>query len=93
MGEARSTSSLTVEDLEKKPKKSIEVLIPLSNLNIKYGEPCQLFVKVSSSLQLPFVWRRNGREIGFPEYVIGCEEDGKYFCNITQARQEDEVMK
>ena len=45
MGEARSTSSLTVEDLEKKPKKAIEILIPLKDQSIKYGESCQLSVQ------------------------------------------------
>lgn len=47
---------------------------------------------VSSQLQLPFVWRKNGAEVGFPKYVLGCEEDGKYFCNITDATKEDEVQ-
>ena len=45
---------------------------------------------MSSQLQLPFVWRKNGQEVGFPDYIIGCEEDGKYFCNIVNATREDE---
>ena len=42
MGEARSTSALTIEDLEKKPKKSIEIVMPLQNTDVKYGDSCQL---------------------------------------------------
>ena len=49
------------------------------------------FGVVSSNLQLPYVWRKNGEEVGFPNYIIGCEEDGKYFCNIVNATKEDEV--
>ena len=37
------------------------------------------------------MWRLNGREVGFPRYVVGAEEDGKYFCNITNANKDDEV--
>ncbi len=52
-----------------------------------------VFHTVSCSLQLPFAWRRNGAEVGFPDYIIGCEEDGKYFCNIVNATAEDEVRE
>ncbi len=91
MGEARSTSSLTVEDLEKRPRKQVEIVAPLKDTEVKYGESCQLSMQVSSSLQLPFAWRRNGTEVGFPDYIIGCEEDGKYFCNVVNATTDDAV--
>lgn len=42
MGEARSTSSLTVEDLEKRPRKQVEIVAPLKDTEVKYGEACQL---------------------------------------------------
>jgi hypothetical protein len=38
----RSTSSLTVEDLEKKPKKAVQIITPLVNLCVKYGEPLEM---------------------------------------------------
>ena len=41
----RSTSSLTVEDLEKKPRKVVEIVTPLENQSVKYGEPLELSVK------------------------------------------------
>ena len=41
----RSTSSLTVEDLEKKPRKVVEIITPLENQSVKYGEPLELSVK------------------------------------------------
>ena len=49
-----------------------------------------VFFSVSSPLRLPFSWRKNGAEVGFPEYIVGCEEDGRYFCTITEATAEDE---
>ena len=52
MGEARSTSALTVEDLEKKPKKNIEIITPLKNVEVKYGDACQLFVYCKIILSL-----------------------------------------
>lgn len=52
MGEARSTSALTVEDLEKKPKKNIEIITPLKNVEVKYGDACQLFVYCKNFLRL-----------------------------------------
>lgn len=42
MGETRSTSALTVEDLEKKPRKSIELIMPLKNVDVRYGGACEL---------------------------------------------------
>ncbi len=42
MGEARSTSSLTVEDLEKRPRRQVEVVAALKDVEVKYGESCQL---------------------------------------------------
>ncbi len=45
MGEARSTSSLTVEDLEKKPRKTVEIIQPLENQSVKYGEPLELSLR------------------------------------------------
>jgi hypothetical protein len=90
MGEARSTSSLTVEDLEKRPRTGVEVIAPLKDVDVTYGEDAQLSMQVTSKLQLPFSWRLNGTEVGFPNYVVGCEEDGKYFCNIVSANRDDE---
>jgi hypothetical protein len=115
MGEAKSTSALTLEDLENKPKKAIEIIVPLKNTEIKYGDSCQLFIQgiiklrnidgsgmygkrkhicftVSSSLQLPFHWRKDGVTVGLPKYMVGGEEDGRYFCNIVNATKEDEVL-
>ena len=45
---------------------------------------------MSSPLRLPFSRRKNGSEVGFPEYIVGCEEDGRYFCTMTEATAEDE---
>lgn len=48
MGETRSTSALTVEDLEKKPKKTVEIIIPLKDQELRYGESCQLYLQGKS---------------------------------------------
>ncbi len=61
------------------------------NLSAQKSPVGLLSPAVNSSLQLPFVWRRNGREVGFPDYIIGCEEDGKYFCNVVNATTDDAV--
>ena len=45
MGEARSTSSLTVEDLEKKPKRAVDVIAPLKDVDVRYGHDLQLSIR------------------------------------------------
>ncbi|TRY61201.1 hypothetical protein TCAL_10078 [Tigriopus californicus] len=92
MGTETSTSSLTIEDLQKKPKDPVVFISPLIDQKIPYGGSYQIFAQVSSKLQLPFSWKRNGSAVNFPEYVIGCEEDGKYFCNIVNATMQDEGL-
>ena len=34
-----------MEDLEKKPRKVVEIVTPLENQSVKYGEPLELSVK------------------------------------------------
>ena len=36
---------MTVEDLEKKPRKVVEIVTPLENQSVKYGEPLELSVR------------------------------------------------